>query len=275
MKVQSDFKKLTLGFSPCPNDTFIFAALVHGRIDTGDIGFSEEILADVETLNTWALAKKLDITKISFSALGHVLQEYSLLPAGCALGRGCGPLLVAARPLSLTKDTVIGIPGRLTTAAILLQLFHPECQKLVPLSFESIMPMVAAGELDAGVIIHESRFTYPLYGLSLVQDLGVWWEEQTGLPVPLGGIVARCDLGDDLHRQIAESIRASLRLAWAAPEKVMPYIVRHAQEMEEKVIKAHIDLYVNDFTLDLGDEGKQAVDEFLSRGRAAGILPPG
>ena len=266
---------LTLGFSPCPNDTFIFDALVHGRL-TGCPRFAPEVLADVETLNGWAMQGRLDVTKLSFHALGHVLEEYVLLDAGAALGRGCGPLLVSGRERVAAELVAqpIAIPGRYTTAAMLLGLFLPAARNLVVMPFERIMPAIASGEVAAGVIIHESRFTYQGYGLNLIQDLGAWWEEVSGHPIPLGGIVARRSLGDELLHRIEACVRQSVRWAFAHPDAGMAYIRQHAQELDEQVISSHIALYVTPFSESLGDEGLAAVADFLARGRAAGILPP-
>ena len=265
---------LTLGFSPCPNDTFIFEALVHGRLADCP-GFGPEVLADVETLNAWALEGRLDVTKLSFHALGHVLQEYVLLDAGAALGRGCGPLLVAGREIepAALVDQPIAIPGRYTTAAMLLGLFLPTARQLVVMPFERIMPAIVSGEVAAGVIIHESRFTYQGHGLKLIQDLGAWWEKVSGHPIPLGGIVARRSLGDELLRRIEQCIRQSVRWAFAHRKAGMDYIRQHAQELDEQVISSHIALYVTPFSESLGGEGLAAVTDFLARGRAAGILP--
>ncbi|MDA8164586.1 MAG: 1,4-dihydroxy-6-naphthoate synthase [Desulfobacteraceae bacterium] len=268
---------LTIGFSPCPNDTFIFHALVHGKVPVPDPGFAPPVLADVETLNEWALAGRLDVTKLSFHALGHVLDRYALLDAGAALGRGCGPLLVTgpgADPSRL-ESAKVAIPGRLTTAAMLLRLFAPECRNLITMRFDLIMPALAAGEIDAGAIIHEGRFTYRQYGLTLIQDLGAWWEEVTGLPIPLGGIVARRSLGEERLRAIGAAIRESVRYGFAQPDAGRDYIRRHAQELDDRVIADHIGLYVNSFSENLGREGRAAIEEFVKRGRQAGVLPPG
>lgn len=265
---------LSLGFSPCPNDTFIFHALVSGRIPTKGFTLLPEILADVETLNAWAMAGRLDVTKLSFHALGHVLDDYVLLAAGAALGRGCGPLLVTRPELvghDLAQQT-IAVPGHFTTAAMLLKLCYPACQKVTTMPFDQIMPAVVAGKVGAGVIIHESRFTYPRYGLTLVADLGAWWETYTGCPIPLGGIAARRCLGTEVIAALEEAIRQSLRLAFAQPELARDYIKANAQELDEGVIADHIGLYVNDYSLDLGEEGLGAVREFLRRGNAAGLM---
>lgn len=266
---------LSLGFSPCPNDTFIFNALVHGQTGAGSPSFEEAVLADVETLNEWAFAGRLDVTKLSFHALGHVLDHYVLLMAGSALGRGCGPLLVAREefsPAALPRLT-IAIPGRYTTAALLLQMYSPVALTTKVMRFDEIMPAIVAGEVDAGVIIHESRFTFQAHGLLLLQDLGAWWEQETGFPIPLGGIAAKRSLGKEKIQAIDRCIRASVSSAFARPEAGMPYIRQHAQELDDKVIKDHIGLYVNPFSLDLGEEGIAAVREFLERGRRLGLFP--
>lgn len=270
-------RKLSIGFSPCPNDTFIFHALMHGKVETAPLLFDREILADVETLNEWALRAKLDVTKLSFHALGHVLDEYVLLNAGSALGRGCGPLLVASHRFD-SKDLIgkrVAIPGKYTTAAMLLRLFLPDCGTMVPMRFDEIMAAITNGVVDAGVIIHESRFTYRNYGLELVQDLGSWWETVSGHPIPLGGIAARRSLGPDSIAAIDRCVRASVRRAFAAPDEGMAYVKQHAQEMDDKVIRDHIGLYVNSFSEDLGREGRAAIAEFLERGRTVGLFTRG
>jgi len=266
---------LSLGFSPCPNDTFIFNALVHNEIGSDCRLFGPEVLEDVETLNLWALEGKLDVSKISFHALGHVLDRYVLLSAGAALGRGCGPLLVAGEKIELSElaGKTVAVPGRYTTAALLLQMFAPQCGRVVQMRFDEIMPSLEAGEVDAGVIIHESRFTYHRHGLVLIQDLGSWWEKISGCPIPLGGIVARRSLGADMIRKIDYCIKESVRRAFAEPTRALPYIKEHARELETQVIDAHVDLYVNKYSLGLGQEGFAAVNEFLRRGRQAGALP--
>jgi 1,4-dihydroxy-6-naphthoate synthase len=264
---------LSLGYSPCPNDTFIFEALVHGRVDAGGIHFVER-LEDVETLNQLARAGELDVTKVSYGALPSLLDEYVLLRSGGALGRGCGPLLVSRREMSAEelRSARIAIPGQATTANLLLRLFAPEAKPGVERVYSEIMPAVAAGEVDAGLIIHESRFTYPDHGLVKVVDLGEWWEQTTGLPIPLGGIVARRSLGRVQHRMIESAIRASVEHAFAHPADAADYIRANAQEMDEAVTRQHIELYVNDFSVELGDEGEAAVRELFRRGREAGVV---
>ncbi len=268
---------LTLGFSPCPNDTFLFAGLVNGWCANGASLFAPPLLEDVETLNRWAFERRLDVTKLSFHALGHVLDEYCVLAAGSALGRGCGPLLVTAGTTSVAAldGARIAIPGAYTTAAVLFAMFFPGSAETVEMRFDRILPAVATGEVAAGVIIHESRFTYRQLGLTCLQDLGQWWEDSTSLPIPLGCIAARRSLGQARLRSIEDQIRASLQFARRHPQRCRDYIRRHAQETEEAVIDAHIDLYVNDHTMDLGDAGRAAIAAFLKRGRASGRLPMG
>lgn len=269
---------LSLGFSPCPNDTFIFYGLVHNKINPNDqagVTFAEPVLEDVEQLNLWALAQKLDVTKLSFHALGHVLDEYCVLSAGSALGRGCGPLLVAGSEISFEglREKTIAIPGKLTTAAMLLKMFLPSCHRLVEMRFDQIMGAISDGEVDAGVIIHESRFTYMEEGFICLQDLGLWWEQSTGLPIPLGCIAARRSLGTDRIKAIDRAIRASVDYAFAHPDLCLPYITSNSQELDPEVVRSHIQLYVNDFSRDLGREGKAAIKTFMDRGRQAGALP--
>jgi 1,4-dihydroxy-6-naphthoate synthase len=266
---------LRLGYSPCPNDTFIFYALMHGCIPLPGYSISEE-LADVETLNHKALAGELDLTKISYHTFGHLRSEYALLRSGGALGRGCGPLVVARQATSLERlrGKLIAIPGELTTANLLLQLHGAGYERLQVLPFDKIVAAVASGSVDAGLIIHESRFTFAAQGLVEVEDLGAWWEELTGLPIPLGGILARRSLGREVIDAVERAINASVRYAFAHPEEARSYIRAHAQELDDAVIDQHIDLYVNHFSLDLGEEGLAAVHELLHRATAAGIIPP-
>lgn len=267
-------ERLSLGYSPCPNDTFIFHALVHGLIPGAPL--FRERLEDVETLNSLVLSGHLDVSKISFHLLGHIREQYVLLRSGGALGRGCGPLVVTRGVESAAQlaGKRIAIPGRFTTAALLLRLYNPSLTDLVILPFHEIMPAVASGSVDAGVIIHESRFTYRDHGLRSLLDLGAWWEEETGCPIPLGGIVARRSLGEELLRRVEGAIRASVAHAFAHPSDSRPYCRQHAQEMDEKVLEAHIGLYVNSFSHDLGEEGERAIALLLERGEKAGLFPP-
>jgi 1,4-dihydroxy-6-naphthoate synthase len=264
---------LSLGFSPCPNDTFIFDALVHRRIPCGGLRFTER-LEDVETLNSLALSSVLDVSKVSYHLMGRILKDYLLLRSGGALGRGCGPLLVAREPLDPARlgGRKIALPGEYTTAALLLRLFDPSLADFVYLPFDKIMPAVADGSVAAGVIIHESRFTFASYGLTKVIDLGEWWEKETGSPIPLGGIAARRDLGRETLLAIERGIAQSVACAFANPAQPRPYIRGHAQEMSDEVCDAHIALYVNDFSRGLGAEGEAAVRLLLQRGAAAGII---
>ena len=265
---------LSLGFSPCPNDTFIFHALVHGLVDCGGFRFRER-LEDVETLNRLALEGALDISKVSYHALGFLRDDYCLLRSGGALGRGCGPLVVSRDLVEMgeLRGKRIAVPGRYTTAALLLRLRDPALDRIVHLPFHEIMPAVADGSVDAGVIIHESRFTFPEYGLRKLLDLGEWWEGETGHPIPLGGIVARRSLGAERISTIDRALRASIEHAFAHPGSANSYIRAHSQEMSDEVCAAHIALYVNDFSRDLAADGEAAVNCLLGRAEDAGIIP--
>lgn len=267
---------LSLGFSPCPNDTFIFCRLVEEARNQQQPFFHQPYLEDVETLNLWAFDAKLDITKLSFHAVAHLLDSYCILNSGSALGRGCGPLLISREELSTPalKSKKIAIPGRYTTAALLFRMFSPESTDLVEMRFEQIIEAVASGQVDAGVIIHESRFTYHQSGLVCLQDLGQWWEDSFDAPLPLGCIAVKRNLEESLIVEIESRIEASLRWARSNPEACYPYIKHHAQETDDLVIDQHIGLYVNDFSLDLGEEGRQAVETFFELGRQRGVLPP-
>ncbi len=269
--IQQD-RTLTLGYSPCPNDTFIFHALVHGVVQAPGMHFAER-LEDVETLNRLAAAAELDVTKISYGAAPALLRDYVLLRSGGALGRGCGPLIVAREPFGEWDRKRIAIPGRNTTANLLLRLFAPDAAPGMERVYSDIMPAVARGEVDAGLIIHESRFTYPQHGLVKVVDLGEWWEQTTGLPIPLGGIMARRALGDDAVRAIDDAVRRSVEHAFAHPGASRPYVRAHAQEMDDAVTQQHIDLYVNRFSVDVGDQGERAIRELFARAAAVGIVP--
>ena len=262
---------LRLGFSPCPNDTFIFHALVHGLV-APDLDL-DVTLADVQELNDLAVAGALDIAKISYHAYLHVADRYAMLPSGGALGRGVGPLVVTREPLASLRGATVATPGGLTTANLLLGLWQPDDVRTAPLRYDRIMPAVAAGDVDAGLIIHESRFTYADHGLVQHEDLGAWWERTTGLPIPLGGIAIRRELGPELAGRMDEAIRASLRRAWAAPHDSEAYVALHAQEMSADVRRRHIELYVNDFSLDVGAQGREAVAELARRAAARGIAP--
>ena len=266
---------LSLGYSPCPNDTFIFYALVHGRVPAAPA--VQEVLLDIETLNGMAARSELDVVKVSFHALGHLLDDYCLLRSGGALGRGCGPLVVARESLEPGElaGLRVAIPGKRTTAALLLRLFAPGLERTVEMPFHRIMGSVRDGDADAGVIIHESRFTFQRCGLCRVLDLGEWWEQTTGHPIPLGGIAARRRLGaGEIHR-LEDGLRRSVEYAHAHPEEVRSYVAGQAQEMDPDVMEAHIELYVNDHTLDYGGDGRAAIEELMTRAEKEGILPAG
>jgi len=232
---------------------------------------------DIDTLNQIALKGEPDIVKVSFHALGHLRDKYWLLRSGGALGRGCGPLVVAktAFEKSALASKTIAIPGKLTTAALLVRLFAPELQEanVIVMPFDRIMPAVRDGRVDAGVIIHESRFTYQRHGLTQIVDLGEWWERETGSAIPLGGILMRRDLGDDLVRRTEKALADSVDFAFAHTDLVWPTVRKHAQEMEDEVMRQHIALYVNDFTRDYGPEGEAAIARLLSTAEQLGIVP--
>jgi len=265
--------KLSIGFSPCPNDTFIFGAMTHGLVDTEGLTF-DVVMEDVEALNKQAFAGTLDITKLSYHAFAHLTDKYNLLNAGSALGNNCGPLLVAKRPM--THDEIekarIAIPGKMTTANFLLGLAFPNAGNKVETLFSSIEDSVLEDRCDAGLIIHENRFTYEQKGLVKLMDLGEYWEETTQLPIPLGGIVVRKTLPSDIQQKVDRVIRNSIEFAFTQPDAVMPYIRLHAQAMEDLVMQAHIDLYVNQFSLDLGVVGKKAVSKLFDLASEKGIV---
>jgi 1,4-dihydroxy-6-naphthoate synthase len=276
--------ELSLGFSPCPNDCFIFEALVNGRIDTGGIVF-RPTLADVENLNQRALRLEMDVTKLSFHAFAHVSEQYILLRSGSALGFNCGPILISARNISDPEAEIrsVAIPGKYTTANFLLSLAYPRIHDKREMLFSDIEDAVMRGEVDAGLIIHESRFTFESKGLFKVRDLGEFWDELIQAPIPLGGIAIKRSLPHGVLHHVNRLIRESLQFAFDNPSVVMPYVREHAQEMDEDVMKKHIDLYVNDFSLDLGETGEKAVNlmfaeaekkELFSSSSGALILPP-
>ena len=266
--------KLSLGFSPCPNDTFIFYAMLHGKIDTEGLEF-EALLADVEELNKKAFAKELDITKLSYHAYGHLLEDYSLLHAGSALGNNCGPLLIAKENLEdeAIKKARIAIPGKLTTANFLLSLAYPEATRKEAILFSDIENAVLDGSFDAGLIIHENRFTYEEKGLKKLIDLGEYWESSTQLPIPLGGIVIQRALPLEVQQKVNRVMQRSVAYAFANPEETKPYVRAHAQEMDEQVMFQHIDLYVNEFTRNLGDKGKAAIEKLFTVAQEKELIP--
>ena len=269
-------KKLSLGFSPCPNDTFIFDALIHHKIDTEGLDF-DVFFDDVETLNKKALQGELDITKLSFHAFAHVSDKYVLLDAGSALGFGVGPLLISKT--AYTPEEVkskpslsVGIPGTYTTANFLLTIAFPELQNKKELVFSAIEQSLLNQELDLGVIIHENRFTYAQKGLHKIIDLGDYWEQQTGMPIPLGGIMINRNIDLETQLIVNRLIRKSVEYAFEHPEASSDFVRHHAQELDESVRKQHIDLYVNKYSIDLGDLGKRAIRVLFEKGQSAGLI---
>lgn len=270
---------MKLAYSPCPNDTYIFAALTNGLIK--DSPRVEAVLDDVETLNSAARRGRYELTKVSYGAIPFLLDRYRILRSGGALGRGCGPLLIA-RPnrdgsvptlATLPPEGLIAIPGVMTTAFLLLRLALGRTPQYAELRFDKIVGAVASGEVDAGLIIHESRFTYQEHGLRPIADLGEWWEGESGVPIPLGAILARRDLDDGAARGVDDAIRASLAFARKREAAIMPYVRAHAAEMSEEVMRKHIALYVNEYSDDVGDEGLGAVQALFDRAAGAGLIP--
>ncbi|MTB50796.1 1,4-dihydroxy-6-naphthoate synthase [Lewinella sp. W8] len=298
--------QISLGFSPCPNDTFIFDALVHQRIDTEGLSFDVR-LGDVEELNRLAFAGALDVTKLSYHAFGYLTEQYALLNAGSALGRGVGPLLVTAdealaeklvaqgdgpefrtssgSSLQIAGDGAqvqrmwasgkVAIPGKYTTANYLLGLAFPAIEHKEAILFSDIEREVLAGNFTAGLLIHENRFTYRDRGLHKIADLGEFWESTTGLPIPLGGIVVNKKLDPAVQKTVDRVLARSVAYAFEHPEASAAYVAAHAQEMDPEVRRKHINLYVNDFSRDLGPEGRRAVTAFLQQGRERGVIPAG
>lgn len=266
-------EKLSLAFSPCPNDTFMFAALANGWIDTGKLKF-EIIMGDIEELNRLAGDGKTDISKMSFPAFAHAADEYILLQSGSALGKGCGPLLISKNKFGEeeVKNLSIAIPGKRTTANLLLSIFFPEVNNKTEMLFSEIENAVLDGRCDAGVIIHENRFTFRQKGLILLSDLGKKWEESMQQPLPLGCIAGKRNLGKEVLLKIESLIKQSIEYAYANPEKVMPYVRTHAQEMDERVMQQHIKLYVNHYSIALSAVGRQAVAALFDKGHNAGLL---
>jgi 1,4-dihydroxy-6-naphthoate synthase len=270
-------RRLTLGFSSCPNDTFIFHALVTGLVEVEGVTF-DVVMEDVEALNRRALGcDPLAVTKLSVGTLGHASSRYAVLSAGAALGRGCGPLVVRRDDrddigrLSDLRGLSVAVPGKQTTAYLLLRTFGPDVAA-TEMRFDAIMPAVTSGEFDAGLIIHESRFTYPDHGLTLVEDLGERWESVTGGPLPLG-VIAIDRAHADLAAAVEAGIRRSVAAAWADPEASRPFIRAHAQELGDDVCRQHIALYVNEFSADLGSDGRAAIRTMLRRGEDRSLLP--
>ncbi|UUN27601.1 1,4-dihydroxy-6-naphthoate synthase [Streptomyces sp. FIT100] len=276
-----------IAYSPCPNDTFVFDAWAHGRVPGAprlDVTF-----ADIDITNGMAERGEFDVLKVSYAVLPYVLDEYALLPCGGALGRGCGPLVLTRGPdlagASRAEGSeglagmTVAVPSERSTAYLLFRLWAADVVpegvgRIVVLPFHEIMPAVRDGKVDAGLVIHEARFTYQNYGLHCLADLGEHWESTTGLPIPLGAIIAKRSLGEETLKLLAESARTSVRMAWDDPAASRPYVLEHAQEMDPAVADQHIGLYVNEFTADLGEDGYAAVRGLLTRAAAEGLVPP-
>ncbi|MYW67981.1 1,4-dihydroxy-6-naphthoate synthase [Streptomyces sp. SID8379] len=268
-----------IAFSPCPNDTFVFDAWAHGRVPGApalDVTF-----ADIDITNGIAERREdtYDVLKVSYAVLPYVLDDYALLPCGGALGRGCGPLVLTREPGVDLSDKRVAVPSETSTAYLLFRLWAADTVpgggvgEIVVMPFHEIMPAVRDGKIDAGLVIHEARFTYQNYGLHKLADMGEHWEATTGLPIPLGAIIARRDLGAEKLRGYADAVRTSVRAAWDEPEVSRPYVMAHAQEMDPSVADQHIGLYVNEFTADLGEDGYAAIRGLLTRAAAEGLVP--
>ncbi|MGY1452551.1 1,4-dihydroxy-6-naphthoate synthase [Streptomyces sp. SS8] len=272
-------RPLRIAYSPCPNDTFVFHAWAHGLVPGApelDVTF-----ADIDVTNGMAERGELDVLKVSYAVLPWVLDEYALLPCGGALGRGCGPLVLTREPGAEADlgGATVAVPGERSTAYLLFRLWAAErvpggVGKIAVLPFHEIMPAVRDGRVDAGLVIHEARFTYQDYGLHRLADMGEYWEGTTGLPIPLGAIIARRSLGAPVLRALAGAARTSVRMAWEDPQASRPYVLEHAQEMDPSVADRHIGLYVNEFTAGLGESGYAAVRGLLTRAAAEELVPP-
>jgi 5,8-dihydroxy-2-naphthoate synthase len=264
---------ITVGHSPDPDDAFMFYALAHDKIDTGDLTFRHE-LQDIETLNRRALRGELEVTAVSIHAYAFLLDKYALLPSGCSMGDRYGPMVVARKPLQVSdlRGVKIAVPGTLTTAFLTLRLLAGEVTyEVVP--FDQIIGAVAEGRFDAGLIIHEGQLTFQNQGLQLVVDLGVWWQEKTGLPLPLGGNVVRRDLGEEMMRNISRLLKESIRYALAHRQDALAYALRYARDMDVSLADRFVGMYVNDWTLDYGPRGRAAVQRLLEEAHKAGIIP--
>ncbi|MFF8938660.1 1,4-dihydroxy-6-naphthoate synthase [Streptomyces paradoxus] len=270
-------EQLQIAYSPCPNDTFVFDALAHDRVPGApalDVTF-----ADIDVTNGMAERGEFDVLKVSYAVLPYVLDDYALLPCGGALGRGCGPLVLTREADTELTGRTVAVPSEKSTAYLLFRLWAADTVadgvgEIVVMPFHEIMPAVRDGKVDAGLVIHEARFTYRNYGLHKLADMGEHWENTTGLPIPLGAIIAKRSLGEQKLRLLADSIRTSVRAAWDDPEVSRPYVMEHAQEMDPAVADQHIGLYVNEFTAGLGEDGYAAVRGLLTRAAAEGLVPP-
>src|SRR5947209_7482596 len=265
---------ITVGHSPDPDDAFMFYALAHNKIDTGDLQFRHE-LQDIETLNRRALRGELEVTAVSIHAYAHLLDKYALLPSGCSMGDRYGPMVVARRPMQVNdlKTARIAVPGTLTTAFLTLRLLLPQGFTYDVLPFDKILGAVAAGQYDAGLIIHEGQLTFQNLGLNLLVDLGIWWQERTGLPLPLGGNAVRRDLGPQTIKQISRLLKESIRYGLDHREDALTYALRYARDMDRGLADRFVGMYVNDWTLDYGPRGRAAVAKLLEEAHKAGIIP--
>jgi 1,4-dihydroxy-6-naphthoate synthase len=273
----SDEQPLRIAYSPCPNDTFVFDALAHGRVP--DAPAHDVTFADIDNTNRMAERGEFDVLKVSYAVLPYVLDEYALLPCGGALGRGCGPLVLTREPDADLTGRTVAVPSERSTAYLLFRLWTADTLpsgvgEIVVMPFHEIMPAVRDVKVDAGLVIHEARFTYRDFGLHKLADMGEHWEATTGLPIPLGAIIAKRSLGANTLTGLAGSIRTSVRAAWDDPETSRPYVLEHAQEMDPTVADQHIGLYVNEFTDALGEDGYAAVRGLLTRAAAEGLVPP-
>lgn len=264
---------ITVGHSPDPDDAFMFYALAHDKIDTGDLQFRHE-LQDIETLNRRALKGELEVTAVSIHAYAHLLDKYALLPSGCSMGDRYGPMVVARRPLKIEDlpKLKIAVPGTMTTAFLGLRLLLPKGFEYEVVPFDQIIAAVASGKFDAGLIIHEGQLTFQNQGLHLVVDLGVWWQEQTGLPLPLGGNVVRRDLGTETIRTISRLLKESIRYSLAHRSEALDYALKYARDMDKGLADQFVGMYVNDWTLDYGPRGREAVRRLLDEAHKAGVI---
>jgi 1,4-dihydroxy-6-naphthoate synthase len=267
-------RTIRVGHSPDPDDAFMFYALAHDKIDTGGLRFVHQ-LEDIETLNCRALRGELEVTAVSLHAYAHLLDKYALLPSGCSMGDRYGPMVVARRPLRVEQleGLTIAVPGTLTTAFLALRLLLKRDFAYEVMPFDQIIPAVAEGKFEAGLIIHEGQLTFQNQGLHLVVDLGVWWQDQTGLPLPLGGNVVRRDLGDATIRQISRLLKESIRYSLAHRSEALDYALKYARDMDKSLADKFVGMYVNDWTLDYGPRGREAVWRLLDEGHKARVIP--
>ncbi len=270
----TDKRLIIVGHSPDPDDAFMFYALAHHKLDTGDLEFRHE-LQDIETLNRRALRGELEVTAVSIHAYAQLLDRYALLPSGCSMGDRYGPMVVARRPLAVAdlRGARIAVPGTLTTAFLTLRLLLPEGFAYEVVPFDQILDAVAGGRFDAGLIIHEGQLTFQNQGLHLVVDLGLWWQERTGLPLPLGGNVVRRDLGPETIRQVSRLLKESIRYGLDHRDEALAYALGYARDMDKGLADRFVGMYVNDWTLDYGPRGREAVRRLLDEGHRAGVIP--